>query len=79
MAIRELCCVSYAYMVPPFPVQLFISTVSNLGTKRHQTIVEDAKQMKASPFVCMNDYVCAHIRRVREGRNTLGSQTWSVD
>ena len=61
MAIRELCRVSYAYMVPPFPVQLFISTVSNLGTKRHQMIVEDAKQMKASLFVCMNNYVCAHI------------------
>ena len=61
MAIRELCHVSYAYTVPPLPVQLFISTVSNLGTKRHQKIVEDARQMKASPFVCMNDYVCVRI------------------
>ena len=39
-------------MVSPLPVQLFISTVSNLGTKRHQKIVEDAKQMKASNYVC---------------------------
>ena len=48
-------------MVPPLPVQLFISTVSNLGTKRHQTIVEDARQMKASLFVCINNYVCVRI------------------
>lgn len=34
---------------PSSSVQLFISTISNLGTKRHRELLEDAKQMKASP------------------------------